>query len=61
MASSLSFSITKIFFGFFLRIYDVKFPVPGPISRIILSFISVISEIFSKVFLSIKKFWPKLF
>ena len=30
-ASSLSFSITTIFFGFFLRIYDVKFPVPGPI------------------------------
>ena len=60
-AKSLSFSITYSFFGFFLSIKEVRFPVPGPTSRTILSSIGTILAILSKIFLSTRKFWPKLF
>ena len=43
------------------RINEVRLPVPGPISRIVLSFITAEFTIISNIFLSIKKFWPKLF
>ena len=60
--NSWSFSITTNFFGFFDISNFVKFPVPGPIS-IIISFLftTALLEIKSNTFLSIKKFWPKLF
>ena len=52
-----SFSITKIFFGFFFKIYSVKFPVPGPTSTITLFFLtSPIFTIDFIIFLSNKKF-----
>ena len=45
-----------IFFGFFLSIREVKLPVPGPTSRIVLFSILVILMILYKILLSIKKF-----
>ena len=58
----LSFSITINFFEPLLRICEVKFPVPGPISRMTsLGLISATSTILDNIFLSFKKFWPKLF
>ena len=52
-----SFSITKNFFGFFFKINSVKFPVPGPTSKITsLSSIIPISTIDFIMFLSVKKF-----
>ena len=41
--------------------YSVKFPVPGPISSTSLFKIFDIDTIFFIIFLSIKKFCPKLF
>ena len=52
----LSFSTTKNFFGFFLRIALVRFPVPGPISITFLLLIEVVSTILSMTLSSIKKF-----
>ena len=60
-ANSLSFSTTKNFFGFWLNIENVRLPVPGPTSKIVLFLIFITLVIFSIIFLSIKKFWPKLF
>ena len=42
--------------GLFFRMNDVKLPVPGPISNIILFSIAVTFTIFSKIFLSVRKF-----
>ena len=53
---SLSFSITKIFFGFFFKIDEVRAPVPGPTSSTHLFSISIISVIFLIIFWSTKKF-----
>ena len=39
-----------------LRINDVKFPVPGPTSKMYLSFMGTILTIFSKIFRSVRKF-----
>ena len=52
----LSFSITIIFLGFLFNIALVKFPVPGPISKIFLSLMLTILTILSIIFWSIKKF-----
>ena len=55
-ARSLSFSTTINFLGAFFKIKEVKFPVPGPTSRIFLSFIGTMLVIFSRISLSIRKF-----
>jgi len=55
-ARSLSFSTTINLLGVFFKIKEVKFPVPGPTSRICLSFIGTILVIFSKISLSVRKF-----
>ena len=47
---SLSFSITINFFGFFSKIFFVKLPVPGPISKIDLFLISTVLIILSIIF-----------
>ena len=47
---------------FFSNIFSVRFPVPGPISKTISELdISPLSIIFDKIFLSFRKFCPKLF
>ena len=59
--SFLSFSTKKIFLGLFCKIFFVKFPVPGPISKTVLFLISTRFEILLITFLSINKFWPNDF
>ena len=56
-ARLLSFSITITFLGCLLRIRDVKFPVPGPTSKINLFLTLTIFTILFKIFLSVKKFY----
>ena len=49
-------------FGFFFKIYDVRFPVPGPISKTrSLSLNPTTETIRSITPSSIKKFWPNRF
>ena len=52
----VSFSIRKILLGLFFKISLVKFPVPGPTSKISLPLIDTVLIILSIIFLSIKKF-----
>ena len=40
MTKSSSFSTTNSFFGFCFKMYVVRFPLPGPISKISLNFLS---------------------
>ena len=52
-----SFSITVTLSGLFFKIFFVKLPVPGPISRISLFFISIIGMYHDQVLAPIKSIY----